>query len=82
MLVGGFFSAIIVGAIVGYLGRWLAPKAHDRARIGMLLTVSIGVVAALAGTAIAHALHQDRFIATFPIQVVAAALFVSLFRRR
>jgi uncharacterized membrane protein YeaQ/YmgE (transglycosylase-associated protein family) len=81
MTVGGFFSALIVGIIIGYLGRWLAPgKSRGRARIGFLLTILIGIVAALAGTAIAHGLNQDRFIATFPIQLVAAALFVTGFR--
>jgi uncharacterized membrane protein YeaQ/YmgE (transglycosylase-associated protein family) len=81
MTVGGFFSAIFVGLVIGYLGRWLAPKGRQRARLGLLLTMLIGIVAALAGTALAHALHQDRFIAVFPIQVVAAALFVTAFHR-
>ena len=80
MTVGGFFSALIVGIVIGYLGRWLAPGKRRGARIGMLLTILIGIVAALVGTAIAHNLHQDRFIATFPIQLVAAALFVAGFR--
>jgi uncharacterized membrane protein YeaQ/YmgE (transglycosylase-associated protein family) len=81
MTVGGFFSALFVGIIVGYLGRWLAPGRHHGASLGLLLTILIGVVAALAGTAIAHGLDQDRFIAMFPIQVVTAALVVTAFRR-
>jgi uncharacterized membrane protein YeaQ/YmgE (transglycosylase-associated protein family) len=81
MTVGGFFSGLIVGIVIGYLGRWLAPgKRRGGARIGLLLTILIGIVAALAGTAIAHGLDQDRFIAVFPIQLVAAALFVTGFR--
>ena len=80
MTVGGFFSALFVGLIVGFLGRWLAPGKRRGARIGLLLTILIGIVAALAGTAVAHSLHQDRFIAQFPIQVLAAALFVTGFR--
>lgn len=81
MTVGGFFSALIVGIVIGYLGRWLAPgKSRGNARIGFLLTIVLGIVAALAGTAIAHGLDQDRFIAVFPIQIAAAALFVTGFR--
>ena len=81
MTVGGFFSALVIGIIIGYLGRWLAPgRRRAGARIGLLLTILIGIVAALAGAAIAHSIHQDRFIAEFPIQVVAAALFVTGFR--
>ena len=80
MTVGGFFSALFAGIVVGLLGRWLAPGKRRGPRIGMLLTILIGIVAALAGTAVAHGLHQDRFIAVFPIQVVAAALFVTGFR--
>jgi uncharacterized membrane protein YeaQ/YmgE (transglycosylase-associated protein family) len=81
MTVGGFFSALVVGAIIGYLGRWLAPKSRPRAQLGLLLTILLGVVAALVGTAVAHGLHEDRFVTTFPIQVVMAALFVTLFGR-
>jgi uncharacterized membrane protein YeaQ/YmgE (transglycosylase-associated protein family) len=80
MTVGGFFSALIVGIVVGYLGRLIAPGKRRGARLGFLLTILIGIVAALAGTAIAHGLDQDRFIAVFPIQLVAAALFVTGFR--
>ncbi len=81
MTVGGFFSGLVVGIVIGYLGRWLAPGKRRGARLGLLLTILIGIVAALLGTAVAHSLHQDRFIAVFPIQLVAAALFVTAFRR-
>jgi uncharacterized membrane protein YeaQ/YmgE (transglycosylase-associated protein family) len=81
MTVGGFFSALFVGIVVGYLGRWLAPGRHGRADLGLLLTLLIGIVAALAGTAIAHGLDLSRFIVVFPIQVVTAALVVTAFRR-
>lgn len=81
MTVTGFFSALVVGAIVGYLGRLLAPSRRPRGQVGFLLTITIGVVAALVGTAIATAVHQERFIAVFPIQVLTATLFVAVFRR-
>jgi uncharacterized membrane protein YeaQ/YmgE (transglycosylase-associated protein family) len=53
MTIGGIISAIIVGLVVGALGRLLLP---GRQRIGILLTVLVGIVAAFAGTAIARAI--------------------------
>jgi uncharacterized membrane protein YeaQ/YmgE (transglycosylase-associated protein family) len=79
MAVGGFISAIVVGLIVGALGRLVLP---GRQRIGILLTMLVGVVAAIAGTAIARGLK----VADTPgidwieliIQVVLAAVGVGL----
>ncbi|MGI5325790.1 GlsB/YeaQ/YmgE family stress response membrane protein [Actinomadura nitritigenes] len=51
MSISGIISAIIVGAIIGGLGRLLLP---GRQPIGIVLTVLIGIVAALIGTAIAQ----------------------------
>ncbi|MEU6745976.1 GlsB/YeaQ/YmgE family stress response membrane protein [Spirillospora sp. NPDC046719] len=51
MSISGIISAIIVGAIIGGLGRLLLP---GRQPIGIVLTVLIGIVAALVGTAIAQ----------------------------
>jgi uncharacterized membrane protein YeaQ/YmgE (transglycosylase-associated protein family) len=80
--------AIIVGAIVGALGRLLVP---GRQHIGMLTTILVGIVAAIIGTIIATALG----VAHTPginwiqllIQVVLAAIGVALvagggYRRR
>jgi uncharacterized membrane protein YeaQ/YmgE (transglycosylase-associated protein family) len=53
MTVGGLISAIVVGLVVGALGRLLLP---GRQRIGFLLTIMVGMVAAFAGTAIARAI--------------------------
>lgn len=50
MGITGIFTAILIGAIVGALGRLVVP---GRQRIAMWLTIAIGVVAALAGTTIA-----------------------------
>lgn len=46
-------SAIVIGVIIGALGRLVLP---GRQRIGVLWTIAVGVVAALAGAAIAGAL--------------------------
>jgi uncharacterized membrane protein YeaQ/YmgE (transglycosylase-associated protein family) len=50
MHVSGIFTAIIIGLIIGALGRLVVP---GKQRIGILLTLLIGIVAALVGTAIA-----------------------------
>ncbi len=51
MGIGGIISAIVVGLIIGALGRLFAP---GRQRISILLTIVIGIVAALLGTWIAQ----------------------------
>jgi uncharacterized membrane protein YeaQ/YmgE (transglycosylase-associated protein family) len=53
MHVSGIFSAIIVGLVIGVLARLLIP---GRQNIPIWLTIVIGIVAALIGTAIAGAL--------------------------
>ncbi len=40
---GAIISAIIVGAIVGFLGRAILPGAQD---IGVIKTVALGVISA------------------------------------
>ncbi|TDD79165.1 GlsB/YeaQ/YmgE family stress response membrane protein [Actinomadura rubrisoli] len=56
MTVSGIITAIIVGAIIGALGRLVLP---GRQPIGVLLTIGIGIVAALVGTAIAQKVGVD-----------------------
>jgi uncharacterized membrane protein YeaQ/YmgE (transglycosylase-associated protein family) len=46
----GIISAIIIGAVIGILGRLLV---RGRQRISLLLTIVIGIVAALIGTYLA-----------------------------
>lgn len=50
MDITGIFTAIVIGAVVGALGRLAVP---GRQRIALWLTIAIGIVAALAGTTIA-----------------------------
>jgi len=52
MEITGIFTAIIVGLIIGALGRLVLP---GKQQIGIWLTLLIGVVAALIGTFIAAA---------------------------
>ena len=56
MEVTGFFTAIIVGLIIGALGRLVVP---GRQHIPIWLTLLIGVVAAFIGTLIAAAIGVD-----------------------
>ncbi|GLW66603.1 hypothetical protein Arub01_48470 [Actinomadura rubrobrunea] len=51
MTITGIITAIIIGAIIGALGRLLLP---GRQPIGILMTLAVGIVAALIGTAIAQ----------------------------
>lgn len=53
MTVTGIIVALIVGAIIGALGRLVLP---GRQAIPIWLTIGIGVVAALLGTVLANAL--------------------------
>ena len=52
MTVTGIISALIVGLIIGALGRLVVPGKQN---IPIWLTMVIGVVAALLGTVIANA---------------------------
>jgi uncharacterized membrane protein YeaQ/YmgE (transglycosylase-associated protein family) len=50
---GSLIGAIVIGAIVGALGRLVVP---GRQKMPIWLTILVGIVAALIGTAIAGAL--------------------------
>ncbi|MEU6119416.1 GlsB/YeaQ/YmgE family stress response membrane protein [Streptomyces sp. NPDC047117] len=52
MEISGIISAIVIGIIVGVLGRLVVP---GRQRIGVLWTIVVGIVAAFIGTGIAAA---------------------------
>jgi uncharacterized membrane protein YeaQ/YmgE (transglycosylase-associated protein family) len=80
MTITGIISAILIGIVVGVLGRLLVPGKQP---IGMLVTILVGIVSAFIGTAIARALAIPT--ATEGIdwlellcQVVVAAIGVAL----
>jgi len=50
MTVTGIITAIIIGAIIGFLGRLVAPGKQN---IPIWLTILVGIVAAFIGTWIA-----------------------------
>ncbi|MFC8428100.1 GlsB/YeaQ/YmgE family stress response membrane protein [Streptomyces sp. NPDC057253] len=53
MEISGIISAIVIGIVIGVLGRLVVP---GRQHIGILWTILIGIVAALIGTGIAAGL--------------------------
>ncbi|QDQ15098.1 GlsB/YeaQ/YmgE family stress response membrane protein [Streptomyces spectabilis] len=53
MEISGLISAIVIGAVIGILGRLVVP---GRQRIGVLWTIVVGIIAALVGTAVAEGL--------------------------
>ena len=71
---------LVIGLVIGALARLLVP---GRQHIGLIMTILIGVVAAIAGglltTAILGAGHT---VITFIVALVAAALLVSAFTTR
>ncbi|CAL9627066.1 GlsB/YeaQ/YmgE family stress response membrane protein [Streptomyces pilosus] len=50
MEIDGIISAIVIGIVIGILGRLVVP---GRQRIGILWTILVGIAAALLGSAIA-----------------------------
>ncbi|MFF7985296.1 GlsB/YeaQ/YmgE family stress response membrane protein [Streptomyces sp. NPDC007901] len=82
MEISGIISAIIIGAIIGVLGRLVVP---GRQHIGLLWTIVVGIVAALLGSAIAAGFgvadtKGPDWIEWF-IQIALAALGVSALDR-
>ncbi|MEQ4300152.1 GlsB/YeaQ/YmgE family stress response membrane protein [Plantactinospora sp. B6F1] len=87
MEISGIFTALIIGLIIGALGRLVVP---GRQNIPIWLTLAIGIIAALLGTVVAAAFG----VAETPgpdwielaLQIGLAAIGVSLaaglYRRR
>lgn len=77
MEVSGIISAIIVGAVIGVLGRLVVPGKQS---IPIWLTLLIGIVAALIGTAIVGPLRDTEGIdwVEIIVQVGLAAVGVLL----
>jgi uncharacterized membrane protein YeaQ/YmgE (transglycosylase-associated protein family) len=79
MSIGGIISAIIVGAIIGALGRLVIP---GRQNIPIWLTILIGIIAAFIGTFLANVLGvgstRGLDVIEIVLQVVVAAAGVAL----
>ena len=79
MTVSGIIVALIVGLIIGALGRLVVPGKQN---IPIWLTMVIGVVAALLGTVVARAFGVDKTGGVdwieLAFQVIFAAIGVAL----
>jgi uncharacterized membrane protein YeaQ/YmgE (transglycosylase-associated protein family) len=80
MTITSIITAILIGIVVGVLGRLVLP---GRQPIGMLVTVLVGIVAAFIGTAIARAIGIPTVTGGIDwlellVQVIVAALGVAL----
>lgn len=76
----GIITAILVGAVIGVLGRLVLPGKQP---IGMIVTILVGIVSALIGTWIAQQLHLPTATKGIDwmellVQVIVAALGVAL----
>ncbi len=80
MSVTGIITAIIIGAILGVVGRAIAPGKQD---IPVWLTVVVGIIAALIGTAIVGGLRDTNGFDWIEVlvQVVLAVVGVILASR-
>ncbi|WP_327087797.1 GlsB/YeaQ/YmgE family stress response membrane protein [Nonomuraea sp. NBC_01738] len=56
MTIQSILGAIVIGAVIGAIGRLLIP---GRQAIGWILTIVVGIVAALVGTLIAQVLGVE-----------------------
>jgi uncharacterized membrane protein YeaQ/YmgE (transglycosylase-associated protein family) len=75
MTAGNIFSAIIVGFVIGGLGRLVVP---GRQAIGCLFTLLLGVIGAVAGAAIADAADVHAWPLVLALQVGVAAVGVAI----
>ena len=75
MTVGGIFTAIVAGIVIGALGRLIIP---GRQAIGWILTFAVGIVGAFVGGFLANGMNIDGGWQIFIVQVVVAAILVLL----
>jgi uncharacterized membrane protein YeaQ/YmgE (transglycosylase-associated protein family) len=75
MSVGGIFTAILAGIVIGALGRLIIP---GRQAIGWILTFAVGLVGAFVGGFLAQGMSIDVWWQVLIVQVVVAAILVLL----
>ncbi len=87
-MIGSIILAIVVGALIGFVARLVMPGKQD---VGMVMTVVIGAVGALIGSAVASQFgyhNANGGIAWIPFfvgvgaAVVLIAIYESLVGRR
>jgi uncharacterized membrane protein YeaQ/YmgE (transglycosylase-associated protein family) len=85
--VTGIISAVVIGLIIGVLGRIVAP---GRQNIPLWVTLLVGIVAALVGTAIAAAfgvaatrgIDWIGLIVQVALAAIGVAIVAGLYHRR
>jgi len=77
MTISSILGAIVIGAVIGALGRLVLPGKQD---IGIILTIVVGIVAALIGTFIVGSLQNTRGLdwVEILVQVVLAAIGIAI----
>ena len=75
MSANGILGALVVGLVIGALGRLVVP---GRQPIGCLLTVAIGIVGSIAGLAIARSADIGAWFLILICQVAVAAVGVAV----
>jgi uncharacterized membrane protein YeaQ/YmgE (transglycosylase-associated protein family) len=77
MTIGGILGAIVIGLIIGALGRLVVP---GRQKMPIWLTMVVGIVAALIGSAIVGPLRDTNGVdwIEIAVQIGLAAVGVSL----
>ncbi|MBU8810327.1 GlsB/YeaQ/YmgE family stress response membrane protein [Mycolicibacterium goodii] len=80
MTITGIISAILIGIVVGVIGRLVVPGKQP---IGFLVTILVGIVAAFLGTALARAMGIPTATNGIDwlellVQVVVAAIGVAI----
>ena len=77
MTIEGILGAIVIGLVIGALGRLVLP---GRQRIPIWLTILVGIVAALVGSAIVGPLRDTDGIdwVELLVQIALAAVGVAL----
>ncbi|MCO1616009.1 GlsB/YeaQ/YmgE family stress response membrane protein [Micromonospora tulbaghiae] len=87
MEITGFFTALIIGLVIGALGRLVVPGKQN---IPIWLTLLIGVVAAFIGTLVAGAFGVDdtpgidwiELALQVGFAAIGVAVFAGLYGRR
>jgi uncharacterized membrane protein YeaQ/YmgE (transglycosylase-associated protein family) len=77
MTIGGIITAIIIGLIIGALGRLVVPGKQN---IPIWLTIVVGIVAALVGSALVGSLRDTNGVdwVEIIVQIALAAVGVYL----
>ena len=87
MTASGIIMAIVIGAIIGALARFVLP---GRQNIGILMTIVVGIVAALLGTWLAQlvgvattdGIDWIEIVFQVGLAAIAIALFAGVGSRR